>query len=107
MTEKPKENKELQQRVIVFLNRYQVDFLDKLGKDVLFSGKKKLSRTRIISGLVELLMDLGISTQDIASLADLKQKIIEQIAGAWPTTKELLTFKDEAVKPEVRENKNE
>ncbi len=93
MTGKPKENKELQQRVIVFLNRYQVDFLDKLGKDVLFSGKKKLSRTRIISGLVELLMDLDINTQDITSLADLKQKIKEQISRPCPASKEPLTFK--------------
>jgi hypothetical protein len=63
------------QRVIVFLNREQVDFLDKIGKDTLFSGKKKLSRTKIISGLVSLIMNLGVSGKNL----DSAQAIADQI----------------------------
>jgi len=84
----------IQQRVIVFLNREQVDFLDKLGKDTLFSGKKKLPRTKIMSGLVDLLVDLDINGKDISSLDDLKRKIREKIGTDWPSTKELLTFRE-------------
>jgi len=63
----PGTENEILQRVIVFLNREQVDFLDKIGKDTLFSGKKKLSRTKIIAGLVSLIMNLGISGKNLDS----------------------------------------
>lgn len=86
---------EIQQRTIVFLNRQQVDFLDKLGKDTLFSGNRKLPRTKIMSSLVDLLIDLDINGKDISSLDDLKQKIKEKIGTSWPTTKELFALKEE------------
>lgn len=94
MLKNPQDNPEIQQRVIVFLNRDQVDFLDKLGKDTLFSGKKKLPRTKILSGLVNLLMDLDINAKGISSLEELKARIKEKIGLSWPSTKELLTFKE-------------
>ena len=94
MTSKIQSKAEVQQRVIVFLNREQVDFLDKLGKDTLFSGNKKLPRTKIISTLVDLLMGLEISNQEVSSLEDLKQKIKEKISANWPSTKELLIYKE-------------
>jgi hypothetical protein len=94
MLKNTEDNTRIQQRVIVFLNRGQVDFLDKLGKDTLFSGKKKLPRTKIIEGLVNLLIDLDINGKEISSLDDLKQKIKEKIGINWPSTKELLIFKD-------------
>ena len=92
MLEKNQQNSKIKQRVIVFLNREQVDFLDRLGKDSLFSGGKKLSRTKIMSSLVDLLIGLCISGQDIYSTDDLKQKIKEKIGAIWPTTKELLNL---------------
>ena len=94
MLKNPQDNTQIQQRVIVFLNREQVDFLDKLGKDTLFAGKKKLPRTKIIAGLVNLLIDLDINGKDISCLDDLKRKIKEKIGISWPSAKELLTFKD-------------
>ena len=66
---------EILQRVIVFLNRRQVDFLDKIGKDTLFSGKKKLSRTKIISGLVSLIINLGISGKNLDSVRAIEDEI--------------------------------
>ena len=94
MLKNPQDKAQIQQRVIVFLNREQVDFLDKLGKDTLFSGKKKLPRTKIIAGLVNLLIDLDINGKDISSLGDLKRKIKEKIGISWPASKELLIFKE-------------
>jgi len=96
MADKIQNNTEKQQRVIVFLNREQVDFLDKLGKDTLFSGKKKLPRTKIIAALVNLLIDLDINGKDISSLDDLKRKIKEKMGANWPSTKELFVFKEKA-----------
>lgn len=89
-----KNNAELYQRVIAFLNRQQVDFLDKIGKDALFSKGAKLSRVKIISCLVDLLRELDINGEDISSLEDLKTRIKEKIISNYPTTKELLIYKE-------------
>lgn len=67
------------QRVIVFLNRRQVDFLDKIGKDTLFSGKKKLSRTKIIAGLVSLMMGLGINGKNLDSPLAIEEEVKRKI----------------------------
>ncbi len=45
---------------VTFLTREQIDYLDKLGKDCLFKYGHKLSRSKILSDLVTLLMHLGI-----------------------------------------------
>ncbi len=94
MLKNHQDNPEMQQRVIVFLNRDQVDFLDKLGKDTLFSGKNKLPRTKILASLVDLLIDLDINGKEVSSLDDLQRKIKEKIGANWPSTKELLIFKE-------------
>jgi hypothetical protein len=44
---------EKNQRVVTFLNRDEVDFLDKIGKDALFSTGLKVSRAKLISWLVD------------------------------------------------------
>jgi hypothetical protein len=79
------------QRVVTFLNRDEVDFLDKLGKDALFSTGTKLSRAKLIAWLVDFLKGLGIDGDNIASEEDLEQRVLEvlkQIAsqeGSAPT----------------------
>ena len=75
MDEQSRIKDEMVQRVIVFLNREQVDFLDKIGKDSLFSGKKKLSRTKIIAGLVSLMMNIGITGKDLDSAQAIENQI--------------------------------
>lgn len=52
-------------RTVTFLNRHQIDFLDKLGKDALFYRGTKLSRVEILSELVEFLMGLGIDIKKV------------------------------------------
>ena len=79
MKTQPQIQQEILQRVIVFLNRKQVDFLDKIGKDRLFSGKKKLSRTRIISELVSLIMNLGINGNNLDSAQTIEEQIKDKI----------------------------
>lgn len=75
MKTKSQNGQEISQRVIVFLNRQQVDFLDKVGKDTLFSSGKKLSRTKIIASLVSLVMKLDINGKNL----DSTKAIVDQI----------------------------
>lgn len=94
------QRRQLQQRVIAFLNRQQVDFIDKIGKDALFSKGSKLSRSKIISSLVDLIIELDINGEGLSSLEELKQRIKEKFnpvvpaLSAGPTPREILTFKN-------------
>lgn len=64
------------QRVVTFLNRDEVDFLDKLGKDALFSTGLKLSRARLIAWLVDFMQKLNVDGKYITSEKDLENKIL-------------------------------
>jgi len=63
------------QRVVTFLNRQEVDFLDKLGKDALFSTGLKLSRAKVISWLVEFMQKLRVDGKNIKSRQDFEERI--------------------------------
>ena len=66
-------------RVIASLNRDQVDFLDRLGKDALFSSGVKLSRTEILSAMVNVLRRLELTGEGVASGDELEQRIVNVI----------------------------
>ena len=67
----------MEQRVVTFLNRDEVDFLDKMGKDALFSTGMKLSRAKLIAWLIYFLEKLGLNGNDIKSELDLENKIMK------------------------------
>jgi hypothetical protein len=77
------------QRVVTFLNRDEVDFLDKLGKDALFSTGLKLSRTKLIAWLIDFMKKLSVNGENIKSEEDLENKILEVLGktkdGSVPT----------------------
>lgn len=50
---------------VTFLNREQVDFLDKIDKDHHFKFGHGLSRGKILSSLVDCLMKLDINVTEI------------------------------------------
>ena len=64
-------------RVIAALNRDQVDFLDRLGKDALFSAGVKLSRTEILSAMVNVFRRLELSGEGVASRDELELRIVD------------------------------
>lgn len=64
-------------RVIASLNRDQVDFLDRLGKDALFSAGVKLSRTEILSAMVNVLRHLEINGEGVTSGNELETRIVD------------------------------
>lgn len=68
------------QRVVTFLNRDEVDYLDKLGKDALFSSGIKLSRAKVIAWLVDFIEHLKINGEGIKSKRDF-QKRIQEVLG--------------------------
>ena len=72
-----RETRQITHRVIALLNREQVDFLDKLGKDALFTTGAKLSRTKIIYAMVNALRSLGVTGDGVRSKEELEQKIIK------------------------------
>jgi len=71
--------KEKNQRVVTFLNRNEVDFLDKIGKDALFSSGLKLSRSKIIEWMVDFTKKLDISGDNIKSELDFENKIMSHL----------------------------
>jgi hypothetical protein len=60
------------------LGREEIDFLDKLGKDALFSTGHKLSYNEILRGLIDYAMEAGISGDNIDSPKALKVKLMEK-----------------------------
>ncbi len=66
-------------RVITMLDRPEMDFLDKLGKDALFTTGHKLSYNEILRSLIDFAMESGISGEKIDSTQTLKKKLYEKI----------------------------
>jgi len=74
------DKKVLTHRVITMLDRGEMEFLDKVGKDALFSTGHKLSYNEILKGLIGFAKDIGLSGEKVDSLTAFKQKMIQQIA---------------------------
>ncbi len=70
---------EKNQRVVTFLNRDEVDFLDKMGKDAIFSTGTKLSRAKLIAWLVDILKGLNISGENLKTEKELEDRIMQVI----------------------------
>ena len=64
-------------RVIASLNREQVDYLDKIGKDAQFSSGNKLSRNQILAAMVNAMKRLNLTGEGIAKADQFEQRIID------------------------------
>jgi hypothetical protein len=71
-----KDTEILRHRVITMLERGELEFLDKLGKDSMFSTGHKLSYSEILKWLIDFAMEIGLSGENVNS----KDKLIEIIA---------------------------
>ena len=78
-------------RVVTFLDRSQVDYLDKMGKDALFSTGVKFPRTRIISALIDLLRKVNVSGEGLRSDQDLEERLLKKLTSGAPDVKRLAT----------------
>ena len=61
--------------MIVNLGREEVDYLDRIGKDALFSTGTKLSRNKVISAMILAIKHLGLSGEGSKSRDELQKKI--------------------------------
>jgi hypothetical protein len=66
-------------KVVTFLERKEVEFLDKLKNDALFSTGHKLSYNDILKGLVDLAIDSHLSADNVHSVEELEKKMYEKI----------------------------
>lgn len=93
-------------RVVTFLNRNQVDYLDKLGKDALFSTGVKFPRTRVISALIDLLRKINLSGEGLRTDQDLEDRLLKRLASGMPEARrlasELTAGESHASAPRVR-----
>lgn len=64
-------------RVIASLNREQVDYLDKLGKDAQFSSGTKLTRTQILAAMVNALKRLNLTGDGVTTAEQFEQRIVD------------------------------
>ncbi len=64
-------------RVVTFLNRQEIDFLDKMEKDMMFSTGKHVSRSQILQDMAELLAKTRIDAAGVKDNLELKQRIQE------------------------------
>ena len=72
-------------RVIASLNREQVDFLDKIGKDAQFSSGAKLSRTQILAAMVNALERLNLNGEGVQNVEQFEQRIVRAISRLQQT----------------------
>ncbi|MBI2870971.1 MAG: hypothetical protein HYY14_04595 [Candidatus Omnitrophica bacterium] len=63
--------------VIVNLGREEVDYLDKIGKDALFSTGSKLSRNKVISAMILAVKQLGLTGEGTKTKDALQAKILQ------------------------------
>lgn len=67
-------------RVVTFLTREELEFLDKLEKDMMFSTGAYISRAKIIEDIVKLLSKTQMNAAGIKDSQQLEQKMMESIA---------------------------
>ena len=67
-------------RVIAIMNREEIDYLDKIGKDSLFTTGNKLSRIKILRAMVDSMKELRIDGKNIKNEEDLKNEILKKVS---------------------------
>jgi len=63
-------------RVVAFLDREELEFLEKLGMDSRFSSGRKLTKIDVITALIDAAMSLGISAEGVKTKKELVKKIL-------------------------------
>ena len=67
-------------RVVTFLTREELEFLDKISKDMLFSTGRTVSRSKLIEDLVDILSKTRMNAQGIKDNQELQLKITEAVS---------------------------
>ena len=73
-------DKHLTHRVVTFLSREELEFLDKIEKDIVFSSGMHVSRSKILEDLAHLLLKSHVDATGVKTNAELERRILEAIA---------------------------
>ncbi|MDD5504898.1 MAG: hypothetical protein PHV77_06305 [Candidatus Omnitrophica bacterium] len=76
--------KEIAGRVVAFLTRPEIDYIDSLAKDALFSTGHKLSRTDIIRAVIDCVKSSKINGKGISSRQGLEKRLYCCLQTALP-----------------------
>lgn len=62
-------------RLVAKISREEMDFIDKISKDALFSTGHKLSRADIISAIIDAIAEMPVTGKNIHSKEELRNYI--------------------------------
>ena len=71
-------------RIVAFLTRAEVDFIDSLAKDALFSTGHKLSRTDIIRAMIDAITIKYVDGKGISSKSGLERRLLSLMNMTLP-----------------------
>lgn len=71
----------IRRRIVALLTREEIEFIEKIGMDSLFSTGRRLSRVDVVSALIDAAMKLEISTGGIKSKKELTERILGVVIG--------------------------
>ena len=71
-------------RIVAFLTRSEIDFIDSLAKDALFSTGHKLSRTDIIRAMIDAITIKYIDGKGISSKSGLERRLLSLMSMTLP-----------------------
>jgi len=72
-------NNDQKARLIAMIHRKEMDLIDRIGKDALFTTGRKLSRADVVSAILSAVAQLGINGKNINSEEELREYIEEAI----------------------------
>lgn len=64
-------------RLLVLISRQEMDFIDGISKDAMFSTGRKLSRTDVVAAILDAAASLAITGKNIHSKEELREYILE------------------------------
>ena len=89
-------NNDQKARLIAMIHRGEMDFIDKISKDALFTTGRKLSRADVVSAILSAVAQLAINGKNIQSEEELCEHIEKAI-------KENLNGQREEAKKDVKD----
>jgi len=72
---KGKNVKNQKARLIALISRQEMDFIDKISKDALFSTGRKLTRTDVVSAILDVVSQLPITGRGVYTEEDLRERL--------------------------------
>jgi len=66
-------------RVVVNLTREELEFIDNIGRDALFSTGKRLTNNKIIKAFIDVMMEIKINGEGLYSSEELKNRILVKL----------------------------